>query len=297
MCVDTTTLRWFQLVADGETVTDVAHEYAISQPGLSRALARLEDEVGVGLFYKRGRILRLTQAGAVFKRHVDQVLHGLDDGLAALDELADPETGHVRIGFQLSLGTWLIPTLIRRFSEQHPAVNFTLKHIDDASQSMVITGEADLEFTSRRPDDPAVEWRWVLSQPLALAVPPEHHLAGAAGVALESVHDEPFIALHRHWHLRDRADELCQRAGFAPRVRFELDDLPGVHGFVAAGLGVAIVPQVPHEADETANRLLRIADSEARRNIGVAWSRERRLLPSAAVFLDFARAAAPSLSF
>ncbi len=156
MSVDTTTLRWFQLVADGERVTDVAHEFRVSQPGLSRALARLEDEVGVELLHKQGRVLRMTQAGSVFKRHVDEVLHRLDDALAALDALADPDTGHVVLGFQLSLGTWLVPTLLRQFAETYPGVTFTLRHVDDASQSMAATGVADLELTARRPDDPAV---------------------------------------------------------------------------------------------------------------------------------------------
>lgn len=293
--VDMSVLRWFQLVADGETVTDVADAYGISQPGLSRALARLEDEVGVDLLYKRGRVLRLTQAGATFRRHVDAVLHDLDDGVAALAELADPETGHVRLGFQPSLGTWLVPTLVRLFTEKHPSVTFALAHIDDGRQSMVVDGDADLEITSRRPDQAEVTWRPLLAQPLALAVPPGHRLAEAAEVSLEIARDQPFIALARNWFLRERADALCQRAGFTPQVRFELDDLPGVHGFVAAGLGVAIVPQVPAQEYGPTGHLLRIADPDARRELGVAWSSERRLLPSAAAFLEFVVSTAPTL--
>lgn len=293
--MDTAALRWFQLVADGETVTDVADAYGISQPGLSRALARLEDELGVDLLHKRGRVLRLTQAGAVFRRHVDGVLHGLDDGVAALAELADPETGHVRLGFQPSLGSWLVPTLVRLFTDQHPSVTFALSHIDDARQPMVADGEADIEVTSRRPTHADVLWRPLLAQPLALAVPPGHRLAAEAEVSLEMARDESFIALARNWYLRERADSLCERAGFTPQVRFELDDLPGVHGFVAAGLGVAIVPRLPARELESAGHLLPIADPEARRELGVAWSSERRLLPSAAAFLDFVLSTAPTV--
>jgi LysR family transcriptional activator of glutamate synthase operon len=298
MDVDTAALRWFQLVADGETVTDVADAYGISQPGLSRALARLEGELGVDLLYKQGRVLRLTQAGATFRRHVDAMLHGLDDGIAALSELTDPETGHVRLGFQPSLGTWLVPTLVRRFAEQHPSVTFALSHIDDARPSMVVDGEVDLEITSSRPAHADVTWRPLLAQPLALAVPPRHRLAveaEGAEVSLDTARGEPFIALARHWYLRERADALCERAGFTPRVRFELEDLPGVHGFVAAGLGVAIVPRVPSREFEPAGPLLSIADPEARRELGVAWSSERRLLPSAAAFLDFVISTAPTV--
>ena len=104
MGMDTDALRWFQHVTDGVTVTEVADIYRVSQPGVSRALARLEDELGTPLLRKTGRLLRPTHAGTVFKRHVDSVLHALDDGVAAVNELVDPETGTVAVAFQLSLG-------------------------------------------------------------------------------------------------------------------------------------------------------------------------------------------------
>ena len=90
MVMDTDALRWFQQVADGVTVTEVADIERVSQPGVSRALARLEQEVGAPLLHKSGRLLRPTAAGNVFKRHVDTCLHALDDGLAAVNELVDP---------------------------------------------------------------------------------------------------------------------------------------------------------------------------------------------------------------
>ena len=91
--MDTDALRWFQQVADGVTVTEVSEVDGVSQPGVSRALARLEREVGTPLLRRSGRVLRMTQAGSAFKRHVDALLHQLDDGLAAVSQLVDPETG------------------------------------------------------------------------------------------------------------------------------------------------------------------------------------------------------------
>src|ERR1700710_3305095 len=107
--MDTDALRWFQQVADGVTVTEVSGTAAVSQPGVSRALARLETEVGTPLLRRSGRTLRMTRAGAAFKRHVDAMLHDLDDGLAAVSQLVDPDTGTISVAFQASLGTWLVP--------------------------------------------------------------------------------------------------------------------------------------------------------------------------------------------
>ena len=90
MDVDTNTLRWFQQVADGTTVTEVSEVEAVTQSGVSRALQRLEAELGTPLLRRSGRVLRLTRAGAVFKRHVDALLHQLDDGIAAVTNESSP---------------------------------------------------------------------------------------------------------------------------------------------------------------------------------------------------------------
>ncbi len=286
--MDTEALRWFQQVADGVTVTEVADVYSVSQPGVSRALARLEEEVGTPLLRKTGRVLRPTHAGSVFKRHVDSVLHGLDDGLAAVGELVDPSTGTVTVAFQLSLGTWLVPRIISRFREEHPRVQFRLEASHDAlGSSLLAGGRIDLEFTARRPRNPEVHWERLFTQPLFLAVPAGHRLADRVEVSLAEVAGDDFVMLRPVWELRTLCDDLCSRAGFAPRVAFEGDDLPVVRGFVAAGLGVAIVPAMDTEAQVSgpaAERLVRLTDARAHRDVGLSWSQSRRLLPSAELF-------------
>lgn len=287
MNVETEVLRWFQQVAEGVTVTEVADLHLVSQPGVSRALARLEEEVGTPLLRREGRVLRPTHAGAVFKRHVDAVLDQLDDGLAAVGELLDPDRGTVAVSFQLSLGTWLVPEMIAEFRLDHPGVRFRLEEAHDArGSSQLAGGRIDLEFTSRRPDDPAVQWELLLAEPLLLAVPPGHWLAGREAVSLGEVAGEDFVTLRPAWDLRARCDQLCAAAGFTPRVAFEGDDVPVVRGFVAAGLGIAIVPENRGESGfaSDAERLVRLTDPGAFREIGLAWSRERRLLPSAEEF-------------
>jgi LysR family transcriptional activator of glutamate synthase operon len=291
MGMDTEVLRWFQQVADGATVTEVAELDMVSQPGVSRALARLEDEVGTPLLQRQGRLLRPTRAGAEFKRHVDSLLHALDDGHAAVNELVDPETGTVDIAFQVSLGGWLVPGLIRAFRDDHPRVRFRLEQSDDAlGSSRVAGGRIDLEFTARRPHNPEVHWEPLFSQPLAISVPPSHRFAGRRRVALADFADEDFVMLHPSWALRTLTDELCREAGFTPRVAFECDELSVARGFVNAGLGVAVIP-----ANEPGRRTrsrpsapwIRLTDPGAHREVGLAWSTSRRRLPSAELFREY----------
>ncbi|MFN8190650.1 MAG: LysR family transcriptional regulator [Nocardioidaceae bacterium] len=284
--VETEALHWFQQVSDGATVTEVADLAMVSQPGVSRALARLEHEVGTPLLERVGRVLRPTQAGQLFKRHVDAAMHHLDDGVAAVQQLLDPERGTVTLAFQLSFGNWLIPHVVRTFHAEHPDVEFRLEQSRDAlGSSLVAQGAVDLEITGRRPRNPAVRWDHLFMQRLELAVPPDHRLAGAPVADLAEVAGDDFILLTPAWELRHLADQLCASAGFSPRVVFEGDDLPTLGSLVAAGLGVAILPQIPGATGSRARRVA-LSDPAATREIGLASSAERRLLPAAALFRE-----------
>ena len=296
MDMDTDALRWLQQVSDGTTVTEVGEAEAVTQSGISRALARLEAEIGTPLLRRSGRTLRMTHAGAVFKPHLDALLHHLDDGIAAVSQLIDPDTGTVMLAFQQSLGTWLVPDLARSFRRTHPAIRFELIQVRDELRSAALDGgNADLEIGSRRdPADESVRTALIAQEPLRLAVPRDHRLAGArehglAGprVDLADVAAEPFIGLQPSSALRKLTDDLCEAAGFRPTVIFEGDDLSNVRGFVAAGLGVAVVPAPRAGSPESAAGPVvyrELLDPEAVRQIWLTWSGERRLLPAAELF-------------
>lgn len=286
--MDTDALRWFQQVADGATVTEVSDLEPVTQSGVSRALARLETDVGTPLLRRSGRTLRMTHAGAVFKRHVDALLHSLDDGLAAVNELLDPDTGTVVLAFQHSLGTWLVPDLVQSFRTAHPSVRFELHQMrDELHASVLYGGRADLEIAARRPAEPGVHSRPIALEPLRLVTARGHRLGDGASVRLADVADEPFIGLRHRSALRQLTDELCERAGFRPDVVFEGDDLSTVRGFVAAGLGVAVVPAPRAGSPEAVAGPLRyheLTDAGALREVRLTWSAQRRLLPAAEMF-------------
>lgn len=289
MGMETEALRWFLHVADGTTVTEVADIFGVSQPAVSRALSRLEAEVGAPLLHRTGRVLRPTHAGSVFKKRVDSVLHRLDDGLAEVAELMDPETGTVSLAFQPSLGTWLVPGLVSEFRRAHPGVQFRLQASDDTSGASLFTeGRVDLEFTARRPESDDVNWEFLLSQPLALAVPAGHRFAGRDALALSEAAHEDFVMLRASWQLRTLTETLCAAADFAPRVCLEGDDLPVVLGLVTAGLGVAVVPMPVGRLRPSSELLIRLTDDGAQRAVGLAWLRSRRLLPAAELFREHA---------
>lgn len=291
--MDTHALRWFQEVADGATVTEVSELERTSQSGVSRALARLEAEVGAPLFRRSGRTLRLTHAGSAFKHHVDQVIHHLDDGVASVQQIIAPETGTVTLSFELFLGRRVLPRLLGSFGGAYPEVRFDLRPKRDETVTAVrARGEIDLELSTLRPPGLWFEWQRLAREPLVLAVGPSHTLSRRSSISLAEVASEPFITLLPTSRLRQIAEELCQAAGFEPRVAFECDEVSMVHGYVAAGLGVAVVPAsalLTADLGREAPRSLRITDDGATYDIGVTWSTDRRMLPSAELFLEHIR--------
>ena len=219
--VDTDVLRWFKKVAEGATVTEVSDLEGVTQSGVSRALARLEEQVGTPLLRRAGRRLRLTQAGEVFKPYVDALLHQLDNGVTAVSQFISPETGTVRLAFQQSLGVWLVPDLVRTFRAGHPAVGFHLTQVtDQLPVGPLAGGTADLEISTRVFPDGHLEpvrTRRIVVDPLGLAVPADHRLAGQPDVCLADVAAEPFISLRPTSGLRRLTEELCARAWPSPR--------------------------------------------------------------------------------
>jgi LysR family transcriptional activator of glutamate synthase operon len=283
-------LRWFAALAERQHMTAVAREQHISQPALSRAIARLETQLGVPLFDRRGRVLALNDHGRRYVAHVRRALDELDAGAAGVAEAADAEHGEVRLWFLHTLGSWLVPALVGAYREQHPAVRFRLAQRGAAALVAGFDdGEADLVMMGPRPAHPRWSWHRLAMEPLLLAVPPNHRLAGRRSVRLIDVAGEPFVALQPGNALRDLTDALCRRAGFEPRIAFEGDEVATLRGLVAAGLGVALVsPQrVAAEEVTTATPHLKVRDDGAERELGMVWDPERWETPVVAGFRAF----------
>lgn len=288
--METQVLRWFQQVADGVTLTEISDLEMVSQPGVSRALARLEREVGAPLLQRTGRVLRLTRAGAAFKAHVDAMMHTLDDGLAAVEQLLDPESGVVTVAFEANLGTWLVPDLVRSFGTEHPGVQFDLRAKADEHALDVGAGlGVDLELSTLLTHHDGVELRTLTSEPLRLVVPADHRLAQSGACGLVDVADEPFVATRGSSALRSAFDDLCRQARIAPRITLVADDLPTLRGYVAAGLGLGVVPTPWGDSAEPASgrlRYLALSDDAASRRVVLAWVGAGRMLDSARLFRD-----------
>ncbi|HEY1704548.1 MAG TPA: LysR family transcriptional regulator [Trebonia sp.] len=288
--MDFEALRWFQDVAGGATVTGTAARSHVTQPALSRALHRLERETGVALFERDGRLLRLTPAGRAFKQHADAILSRYDRAMDEMADAADPDAGIVSLAFLRTLGTWLVPTVLRDYLAQYPRTSFELhQHGEQGLAEALLGGAAELVITSDDPGEPHVRWQRLLTEPLRLAVSPGHSLANRERAALAELRDDVFIVLRPGYGLRTITERLCRQAGFTPAIGFEGEDVETLRGLVTAGLGVSLLPptHATGPADPggtTVPGLIEVTDPGCARDIGVAWLAGRPLRPAASRF-------------
>lgn len=266
-------LEYFRVLAKTQHVTQAAEQLGITQPALSRAIARLERDLGVSLFDHPGRSVRLNRFGRAYLAHVERALGAIEEGRRELADLADRESGIVAFGFAHALAARVVPDLIASFRTDRPRARFQL--LQNASHIILDeleAGDVDLALVSPiPPTGERIETTEVASEELFLVVPHDHRLAKRRTVRLAELRDDTFVCLREGYGLRALTDDFCARAGFAPKIAFEGEEIATLRSLVAVGLGVAIIPA----SGEGGPPELRISEPICRRSIGVMWEPAR----------------------
>ncbi|WP_392567519.1 LysR family transcriptional regulator [Actinacidiphila glaucinigra] len=279
-------LAQFAAVARHEHVTRAARELGVPQSTLSRAMVRLELDLGVTLFARQGRTVSLTPAGHGFLASVERALGEVERSAESVRADADPQSGRVAFGFLHTLGPETVPALLRAFRADHPRIRFQLvQNYGEAMLAGLRAGELDLCLTSPVPDAPDLVVRRLDEQRLRLVVPADHRLASRRRVRLAEASGELFVSLEAGYGLRRITDALCAEAGFTPRVAFEGEEAETLRGLVAAGLGVALLP--PPLVPRPGVVELTVTAPRAAREIGVAWLGGRADTAPVAAFKKF----------
>ncbi len=290
---DVQALAEFTVVARWEHVTRAAEELGMPQSTLSRRIVRLEQAVGLALFARRGRRLELTRAGRQFTAVAERALLDLERGVADVVRSHDAHAGTIALAFLNTLGVAVVPRLLREFRTSHPDLRYQLvQDGHDAVLARLRDGEVELCLTAPLPQDEDLSTMALHRQLLRLTVPSSHPLSRRRSVSLAAAADEPFVGFKPGYGMRRITEEWCHRAGFAPRLAFEGEDVATVRGLVAAGLGVALLPAGPMAAG---TRELIVEDLPVARTIALVRVADRPLPPPAQAFDDFLVAHAPRL--
>ncbi len=284
--MDLLQLRYFQVVARTEHMSKAAEELYIAQPSLSKTILRLEKELGVPLFDRQGRSIRLNQFGKEFLEHVKQIFHELEEGKRKVRDMAGLEQGSISL---IAASLSFFPDLLHSFQIAHPAVHFKL------SQCMVSemlprleNGSCDFCFSSSPLLKHVIQWQPLHIGEILLVVPNGHRLAGRDTVPLRELADEGVVIEKVGHGLRDLIDGFFQQAGITPHIICEVDEPATILGFVKAGLGVAFAPElVKRQINERALTTVHLSHPTCQTTFGLAWHKEHFLSQAACTFREF----------
>lgn len=286
-------LKYFIEVAKREHVTDAANHLHVAQSAVSRQIFNLEEELGVDLFIREGRTVRLTKIGRIFLEHAERAIHVIDDARRVVEEYRDPEKGTIHIGFSASLASYILPNAISYFRKQYPHVQFVL---NEGSYSelveAVIQGEINMALLGPLPqNEKKIKGTVLFTEDIVALLPSNHPLANRASIKLTELRDDPFILYPKGYVLHDVIMEGCLQRGFHPQVSFEGKDLDAIKGLVSAGLGVTLLPEVTLVDNlPRATARVPIVEPSLKRSVGVVIPKERELLPTEKAFFEFIQA-------
>ncbi|MET9481152.1 LysR family transcriptional regulator [Streptomyces sp. NPDC006638] len=240
-------LRVLRTVAATGSFSAAARALGCTQPAVSQQMKALEASAGTPLIVRAGREMRLTQAGDVLVRHATGILAGLTAAEEEIAAIVGLRAGRVRLASFPSGSSTLVPAALAALRAAHPGTRVSLVEAEPPrSAGMLRDGDCEVALAFRYGGS-AAEWDDLVVRPLLVdrlvaVVPDGRPSAGATSVSLGDLAGEPWIAGCPR--CREQLVGACARAGFTPRIDFATDDYPAVIGLVAAGLGVAVLPEL-----------------------------------------------------
>ena len=292
--LDVRRLKVLREVAARGSFSGAAEALAFSQSAVSQQIAALEREAGATLVERGARGIRLTEAGQALVRHADAILARLDDAEQELAAIAGLRGGRLRLGSFPSAGVTLVPQAAAAFRERYPGVELQLVEAEpEDALPLLRAGEIDLTLAydyepAPEPTAPDLERVPLIEDPLEVVLPRGHRLAGRAQVAIADLDGEAWITGPSPGSCARMTRHACRAAGFEPKVAFESNDCQTMQAFVAAGVGVALLPRLGLSPLNDAVEVRRLVPPSARR-VWAARLAEGYRSPASAAMLEILR--------
>lgn len=278
-------------VANERGFSRAADKLYRTQPAVSQAIRRLEEEVGEPLFDRSSKDGTLTASGQILLKYAQQIINLRRDAKLAVRELKDLQRGKVTLGANEYTVMYLLP-VISVYRVRHPHIKIEVKR-DLASRipSEVLKRDVEIGIVSFRPTDPALQTVPVATDELALIVAPNHPLSGKKMVSVRELGVESFIAHNVRSPYRERVVQTFEKHRTPLNISMELPTLEAIKRFVEQGMGVALVPRLAARAEIERGQVLALTVREMRleRKLYLIYRKGAKLSHAARAFLNVAR--------
>nr|WP_285858768.1 LysR substrate-binding domain-containing protein [Paenibacillus sp. MER 99-2] len=276
-------MKYFLEVARVEHMTEAARSLHVTQSSLSKTIGRLEEDLGVPLFDRIGRKLRLNEFGSRFYRRAERALFELEQGKHEISDLSSPE--HDTLELAVTTASTL-PQILREFRNKRPDIQFHVQML--TTQEMVTLlhrGEVDFCLSSPPIRGEDIECQIMFIDPILVAVPKGHWLADRNSISLTELRDESFVGVKRGYGTRDLVDSICKSVGFIPTYVYEGDEPARLSSLVEAGIGIAFIPSTARHSGEHI-KYLKVENHELVREIALLWHKSRYISRAALEFRE-----------
>lgn len=267
-------LQYFKVISQTKNFTTASNILSITQPALSKAISKLEEELDVQLFEREGRNIKITKYGEVFLKYAESALDDIEKGIEKIHDMKTNNDNIISIASTYCIEATFIPFLISNFINSHIQTRFNFNNqsteeiFKDLKYERVDLGFFDsIEKIDKYSE---IETILVKKEEYVLIVPKNHHLANREEVELKELKDEYFIAYN------DRNNEkkisYSELIGYTPKIAVEPTEATMLASLVAAGAGIAIILNTPM-INTNKLSIIKIKDYIGRKNIYMGWNR------------------------
>jgi LysR family transcriptional activator of glutamate synthase operon len=293
--MDLDQLRSFVAVAEVRSFTRAAVLVHLSQPAISRQIARLESELGTPLFERYGRHVECTSDGKLLLPLAKNIVARADDACRLIREHVGAVSSKVRLGSTGTVFAYLLSPILASFLKSFPKVQLDLVERDDALLvEMVISGELDCAIVTAW-GSPRAATTHLLTEEILLVVPRTHRVAGRSSVALTELAEDPFLFPGVSMNMGNLLIDACRRAGFEPRIPYRANYLELVKALVRQGLGIALLPKMLVDSESLEGLVAMPLEEHLVRDLNLVYSRERPLPTAARALMIHIRAGVQEL--
>ncbi len=277
-------MEYFQRAGRMRSITKAASELHVSQPSVTVAIKKLEEELGVPLLDRSQKQIALTPEGRVCLKRTDDILARLRDLISEMNDYRSAQKGIIKIGITPVIGAYFFPAALARFTKSHPHVQVAV--IEEGSLSLrkrLVRGELDLAMMIISKASPHLETAPVAKGQLFACISRNNPLGKLETIPFAKLRDQPFIMFREDTYSRKMILDECARNKFSPRIVFSSSQIETVMGMVGHGIGISflldtIVTKYPEVVGRPLSKPLLL-------EAGLAWSKDRYLSKAARLLM------------
>lgn len=280
-------LQYFKVIAETKNFTTASNILLVSQPALSKAISKLEEELNVPLFEREGRNIKITKYGDVFLKYAESALNDIERGREKIQDMKNNNDRIISIASTYCIGSTIIPFLISNFLNSHMQTkfNFNNESTDEILKDLKY-GKIDLGFfddIKRINDYPEIEVSLVKKEEYVLIVPKNHYLSNKEEVYLKDLKEENFIV----YNARDNEKKIsyAELIGYTPKISVEPTEASMLASLVSAGAGISVVVNTPMININKISKI-RIKDDIGYKKIYIGWNKENYISKIAEEFKE-----------